>query len=982
MSDLAQVGFERFFQELWGCPPFTWQRDLAKRVLEREERPWPEVIALPTAAGKTACLDIAVYALASQAERAERGEPLSSPRRIFFVVDRRVIVDEAFDRARRMAQKLEAASDGVLKDVAERLRVIAGGPTPIDCFELRGGMYRSDAWARSPRQPSIIASTVDQLGSRLLFRSYGRSFKTWPIHAGLAGNDALILLDEAHCARPFMETLRAISKYRTWAEVALSSPFHTVVMSATPPDGMTDVFVDRSSEPRDPDHPLGRRQLASKPASLAVVASAKGRKADPEMARALAASAETLIDESRRAVVVFANRVATAREAARLLRANRSADIVLLTGRMRPFDKDDTVAEKLALLSSSVSTKRRLDRAVIVVATQTLEVGADLDFDALVTECASLDALRQRFGRLNRMGRPIEAKASILVRADQAEQSDEDPVYGAAISATWSWMSAHASPENVIEFQIAGMSSLLPTGDNLRSMEAPSSHAPVMLPAHLDAWVQTAPQPKPTPEVSVFLHGPTRSSADVHVCWRGDIDLSDDESAKKSLDTLLLCPPSAAECLSVPLWVIRRWLAGEDGFDHGADIEGEATPPNAEEAPMDEEASARRCIRWRGRDETECSSDPWEVRPGDVVVVPASAGGAESLGDLADRDDRGPVMDFGDRAFAQTRAKALLRLHPGVIAEWPDCEAKRKLLSLAVGAVSSWVEEPDGVIDDLRAALVSLEADSAAPPWLRASARSLYDDPHLKRTTTLHPLGGIILRGSRRLDQHRVGLGSYTDEDDAAASGTVDVSLQRHLDGVGEQAMAFASGCGLTSALTDAVRQAARFHDLGKADSRFQALLHGGNPWAKGELLAKSGRLPQSRAEFEKTRRVAGYPQGGRHELLSVRLLESDRSLLPEDDEIADLVKHLVESHHGNCRPFAPVVIDDRPVTARLVLDGRSLEASSQTGMERIDSGAVERFWRLTRRFGWWGLAWLEAIVRLADHRQSEAEERGAGGTL
>ncbi|MCS6907615.1 MAG: hypothetical protein RML93_07020, partial [Anaerolineales bacterium] len=112
---------------------------------------WPQALDLPTAAGKTACMDIAVYTLACQ-----HNVPVNqrtAPRRIWFVVDRRIVVDEAYARAERIATKLKEAGGGPLKQVADRLREIGGTDRPLAVARLRGGMLSDDGWARVPSQP-------------------------------------------------------------------------------------------------------------------------------------------------------------------------------------------------------------------------------------------------------------------------------------------------------------------------------------------------------------------------------------------------------------------------------------------------------------------------------------------------------------------------------------------------------------------------------------------------------------------------------------------------------------------------------------------------------------------------------------------------------------------------------------------------------------------------------------------------------------
>src|SRR5438445_11596770 len=93
--------FPAFFLAVYSVEPFPWQVRLLNRVAEQGI--WPDVLDLPTGSGKTAALDIAIFHLALD---ASRGTGRRAPVRIAFVVDRRLIVDDAFERARRLARCL------------------------------------------------------------------------------------------------------------------------------------------------------------------------------------------------------------------------------------------------------------------------------------------------------------------------------------------------------------------------------------------------------------------------------------------------------------------------------------------------------------------------------------------------------------------------------------------------------------------------------------------------------------------------------------------------------------------------------------------------------------------------------------------------------------------------------------------------------------------------------------------------------------
>ena len=328
--------FPGFYHAVNGREPFPWQARLAAKVA-REER-WPCEIGVPTGLGKTACLDVAVWWLSSQADRAP--ERRTAPTRIWWVVNRRLLVDSTAEHARHIAStlrdpagaELDPAGRRAIECVAERLRSLWVAPDalPLDVINLRGGI--ASRTPTDPARPTVVLCTLPMYGSRLLFRGYGSNRPS--LDAAMAGIDSLVLLDEAHLAGHLRALVPALAdchpKTRRILGAYRSRPT-VVALTATGDTSESDRF-DLDDEDRA--HLVVRQRLdAAKPLRVRVVEAAKGGTAKP-----LADAAVALVREAPApaAFLVFGNTPKTARETFdRLRKALPEAEALLLTGRVR-----------------------------------------------------------------------------------------------------------------------------------------------------------------------------------------------------------------------------------------------------------------------------------------------------------------------------------------------------------------------------------------------------------------------------------------------------------------------------------------------------------------------------------------------------------------------------------------------------------------------------------------------------------------------
>ena len=341
-----------FFERASGYPPLPFQ--LA--ALEQEAAPI-RTLEAPTGLGKTLALLVSwLY------QRQMR--PDETPRRLVFQLPLRSLVDQIA---------------GECRAVLARLNLVM----PV-CV-LRGGQIE-EAYLDDLASEAVIIGTLDQVVSRQLMRGYCCSRWSWPRHFAALNTDVRVVVDETQLQGAALRT--AVRLQQLHMELGGPKPRELVLVSATldpahlPPDTPRQTLTDA-----DHAHPVALRKIGQKK-RLEVVGAADITAAVRER------------HQSDTLTLVVVNRVAMAQAIYAELSQERD-DLLLLHSRFRRADRQ---AREVALQGFRG----------IVIATQVVEAGIDLDARLLVTELCPWAAFVQRCGRVGRNGTYADRKSTRL----------------------------------------------------------------------------------------------------------------------------------------------------------------------------------------------------------------------------------------------------------------------------------------------------------------------------------------------------------------------------------------------------------------------------------------------------------------------------------------------------------------------------------------------------------------------------------------
>lgn len=396
--------FSSFFSAATdGFEPYDWQCQVALEGI-------PDVLPVPTGLGKT---EVALaWAWRLLVDRSDE------PRHLVYCLPMRSLVTQTVERLRKYFEILRSP------DIDIRVHQLMGGS--ID-----------GEWTRCPDQPWVLVGTQDQLLSRALNRGYAMSRFDWPVHFGLLNNDCRWLIDEVQLMGPGLWTSSQLDWMRRKRFASLK-PCLTTWMSATvgtsflsttdrTREGLGDAspeqiaFEGKLTTTLKNDQSLQWWREAKRPvewwqpeAPDAKTSGAK-KKSTPKSTTIMPeAIAKTAVEKHVTGTLslVICNTVDMARE---VFRAMSSVEHkVLLTSRFR---REDRTRHEQRLFDFDANRKAgnlpKTDPGLICVSTQVIEAGVDISARRLWTELAPWPSMLQRLGRLNRKGDDQEARAFV-----------------------------------------------------------------------------------------------------------------------------------------------------------------------------------------------------------------------------------------------------------------------------------------------------------------------------------------------------------------------------------------------------------------------------------------------------------------------------------------------------------------------------------------------------------------------------------------
>ncbi|MFT3887623.1 MAG: type I-U CRISPR-associated helicase/endonuclease Cas3 [Arachnia sp.] len=924
MPDLTIDSFEAFFSALNGNnEPYPWQSQLVREISAGN---WPDQLVAPTGAGKSSLIEMLVFlrALAT-------AEGRSFPRRFVMTVGRRALVDSQARHGEDIAARIASAPDGILALVRNHL---PGGETnAVQVALLRGGIALDDSWLDDPVGCQLIFATPELLGSRLLFRGYLASRLSRPRHAGLLAYDTVAVVDESHLNRQLVRTLRRVGELVSRSALCEAlPPLRVIETTATPAEpGRCPAIVDDAGG----DERLEHRLMARKVLEIQSVPdwpAPRTGKARSDFCERVAETAHAMRSAAGGTIGVILNRVRDAVDVANTL-ANHGLAVQVLVGPMRPYDRQLIEQEKPGLLTPAGNSD-----VDVLVATQTVEVGVDLDLHGLVTELAPGAALVQRFGRVNRRGLYDSTRIVVVCPEDLATVKDPAPYKSKDVTEAMAWLTA-----------IGGGGDLSPRA--LLTTPAPPASLRRLLLSRLE------------PAEAALL---SRTSEDLFVEPDLDLWLRDD------LDPVQPEVSVVGRYLPLDLGAARDLIA--------------ATPPQPQELYPAHIGEVRTTLRrlpndgralafiWRAGELLEvgtAAEAASAVAPGDILVLnartPAAFGGV-FIGTTAASDlgaSSGPSLEtqLGDVSglpYAAGQSTLYPARYTVLLGGSPQGSDSKGLLGPAE-TECLLAELPSAIhhAEDERESSTSLTVTHIAdrlPPGTASTWLALFTQDEGRATvapTWVAPTAPdaegafpwlVVVRDPVRLAPSDL----LQDQSPGGA-----VTLIDHQRDVGERAEQLADSLGLPKPLRTALGAAGRHHDDGKAATEWQLQLG----IASQSLLAKG---PRRIGSSRKRRRVTGLPIGWRHEQLSVALAWDQ---LPHD--VHSLTSRLIGTSHGHGRMAFPHGSED--------LVRQDHAHVRELAHELFDLGRWDELIDETdREWGLWGAAYLEAVLRAADIQVSK----------